>query len=218
MPVKLVCFDLDGTLLNGRLNHSLEEAGLTGVVVDNATIDAHLERIGGIKNQRALQKTMKDLLHSGVQVAITSFCCHPEAITRTLERIGLSPEEIAQVRNFSFRPEHEVRKADGKNTQLQNAIESVGNLRPEEVVLVDDSVNNYELAKQKGYQVVWVQGSEGKVDYLNELRELAGLATTQQENVRRAPTPMPSFGTAESWVAGLLAQLGVRPAQGPALG
>ena len=212
MPIKLACFDLDFTLLNGRLNHSLEEAGLTGQTADNATIDAHLEKVGGIKNRLALQKTIKDLLKKEVKVAITSFSNHPEAVTRVLERIGLSPEEISQVSNFSFRPDHSQRKANGKNPQLEQAIATFG-LQPSEVVLVDDNVNNFDLAKEKGYNVIWVQDSEGNVGYLNELREMAGLSAAMTQPIA-PPAPAQVTEPEAGWVDRLLGMLGLKPAQG----
>ncbi len=178
--VKLVCFDLDCTLLNGRLNHSLEEAGVASGAADRATLEAHLEKVGGIKNRMALQMTIRDLLKKGVKIAVTSFNNHPESIPFVLEKIGLTPQEIAQIHNASSRPESAQRHAMGKNNHIEKAIAACGgDMLPQEVVLVDDNINNFELAKQKGYQVIWVQGSEGKVDYLNELREMAGLSTFQ---------------------------------------
>ena len=217
MPIKLACFDLDGTLLNGRLNWSLEKAGLNGQSVDSATLDEHLERIGGIKNPMALQKTLRDLLRKDVKVAITSFSNHPEAITHVLARIGLTSDEIGKIANFSFRPDtREVMKAEGKNNQLAKAIETYG-LQPSDVVLVDDSMNNYELAKQKGYNVIWVQGSEGKVDYLNELREMAGLATPERAAAPVQP-PAPAPQQPQGFVAKLLSAIGFIPSRGAAIG
>jgi len=207
-PIKLVCFDLDCTLVNGRLGWSLATAGVEPGTADRQTLEFHLKNVGGIKNRLALQKTIKDLLKNNVQVAITSFSNNPESVPFVLEKIGLTPDEIARIKNFSSRPEKEIRHARGKNDHLAQAIASCGcGIRPEEVVLVDDNHRNYDLAKEKGYHVIWVQGSENDVGYLNELRELTGLS--------RALTPpqiasLPAAEPKKTWVDKVLGWFGVQ--------
>jgi hypothetical protein len=206
--IKLVCFDLDCTLVNGRLGWSLNTAGIAPGTADRDTLEFHLQNVGGLKNKMALQKTMKDLLKNGTQVAITSFGKNPEAIPFVLEKIGLTSDEIARIKVFTFRPEKEIRKAHGKNDHLEQAIAACGcGIRPEEVVLVDDNINNYEVAKQKGYNVVWVQGSEGDIGYLNELREMTGLSKAQSPAASQiAATPE----APQSWVSKVLGWFGLQ--------
>lgn len=208
-PIKLACFDLDCTIVNGRLGWSLHTAGVAPGTADRDTLEFHLQSIGGIKNKMALQRTMKDLLKNNVQVAITSFGKNPEAIPFVLEKVGLTPDEIARVKVFTFRPDKETRKSTGKNIHLEQAISSCGaDIKPEEVVLIDDNLNNYQLAKQKGYNVIWVQGSENDVGYLNELREMTGLSKAQQY------APQPAISEQEpqekSWVDKILGWIGLQ--------
>jgi len=207
-PIKLVCFDLDCTIVNGRLGWSLATAGVEPGKADRQTLEFHLQSIGGIKNRLALQKTLKDLLKNGMHVAITSFGKNPEAIPFVLEKVGLTPDEIAQIKVYTFRPDKETRHARGKNDHLEQAIAAcTHHPKPHEVVLVDDNVNNYELAKKKGYNVVWVQGSENDVGYLNELRELTGLSRTQTPlQVAFQPAAEPQ----KSWVDKVLGWFGLQ--------
>lgn len=203
-PIKLVCFDLDCTILNGRLNYSLGKAGVPPGKADRETLDFHLKNVGGIKNRMALQRTIKDLLKNGVNVAITSFSSHPESIPYVLEKIGLTPGEIARIKDASTRPpEQAERHAFGKNNHIQRAMAMFPgeNIQPQEVVLVDDNLRNFDLAKKHGYNVVWVQGSEVNVDYLNEVRELAGLSALRTVIVPDKP---------ESWVDRVLGAVGLR--------
>lgn len=219
-PIKLVCFDIDDTMINGHLHRSLEQAGVMPGKADEATVLKHLETIGGIKNRMALQKTLKDLLKSGVNIAVTSYTSYAESIPPILRAIGLSAEEIARVKCASFTPPKMNGKPVfahyGKNNHIDLAIQSFGgNIRPEEVVLVDDRVENYQLARQKGYNVVWVQGGEGRVDYLDELRELAGLATSRATTMAQVPTP--AAPPAQSWVDRVLGWFGLQRVPSPAL-
>lgn len=207
--IKLSCFDLDCTIVNGRLGWSLNTAGVEPGTATRDTLEFHLQSIGGIKNKMALRMTMKDLLKNGVQVAITSFGKNPEAIPFVLEKVGLTPDEIARVKVFTFRPDKETRKSTGKNIHLEQAINACGaDIKPEEVVLIDDNLNNYELAKKKGYNVVWVQGSENDVGYLNELRELAGLSQSREGTISQPTLAAPP--QEKSWVDKVLGWFGLQ--------
>jgi hypothetical protein len=208
MPIKLVCLDLDCTILNGRLNWSLEQGGVAPGKADAATLDFHLKNVGGIKNRLALQRTIKDLLKKNVKVVITSFCSHPETLPFVLEKIGLTPDEISRIKNVSTRPDEDTRKAQGKNDMIAQAMSLCGcGIKPNEVVLVDDNLNNYELARQKGYNVIWVQGSENDVGYLNELRELTGLSRSESMPLA---TATPAAQPQKSWVDKVLGWFGVQ--------
>lgn len=203
-PIKLVCFDLDDTILNGHLHRSLENAGIAKGEAGPETIRNHVEAIGGIKNRLALRATMKDLLDHDVKIAITSYTGYPETIPVILGMIGLNEDEKAKVQCASFTPpcgpHGEKTPNYGKNHHIERAIRAFGgHIEPHEVVLVDDRLEHFALAKVHGYNVVWVQGSENDTGYLKELRELAGLSA------ERAPAPAP-----ESWVDKVLAICGLQ--------
>jgi FMN phosphatase YigB (HAD superfamily) len=189
-PIKLVCFDLDRTILNGRLNHALKTAGIVPGKTDRVELDFHMENTGGIKNRRSLLKTMRDLLKHNVRIAVTSFAEHCESIPYVLERVGLNPEEIDQIKIACFRPEDAERKKFGKNNHIEQAIAMFPgeNVSPNEVVLVDDNPRNLDLAKPQGYQIILVQDDEG-IDYLNKLRAVSGLSPLH--NFFGAPFVMP---------------------------
>jgi hypothetical protein len=181
MPIKLACFDLDDTIINGHLGRALHNAGVVPGKADPQMVRTTVKEIGGLKNPQALKATLRKLLAANINIAVTSYTDYPETIPAVLEMAGLTPPEIAQIHIASFAPpklaDGHIDRSNGKNQHIQAAIESFGGaIRPEEVALIDDNMNHYELAKQKGYNVVWVQGSEGDVRYLNEVRELAGLS------------------------------------------
>ncbi|MDX1976003.1 MAG: hypothetical protein SFT92_10085 [Rickettsiales bacterium] len=195
---------MDDTILNGDLHYALRKAGVPTGTVDMEKLPACVEGLGGIKNRLALQSTIKGLLASGTHVAITSFSEDLASIPYVLQQIGLSPQELAQIKIVSFYPSPADRAKDGKNNHIQRAIDAFGDptVKPEEVVLVDDNINNYELAKKHGYNVIWVQGSEGRVDYLNELRQMAGLSGV-------AASVAPIRPPEESFVKKLLNSIGL---------
>jgi hypothetical protein len=209
MGIKLACFDMDDTILNGDLHYALREAGVPIGTLDMEKLPGCVEKLGGVKNRQALLATMRSLMKSGVHVAVTSFSEDILSIPYVLKQVGLTDREIAQIQIVSFHPSKEEKEKNGKNNHIQRVIDSYPgeNIQPQEVVLVDDNLNNFELAKKHGYNVIWVQGSEGKVDYLNELRALAGLSApeTALPVPEKLPAPLPE----QSFVEKLLSSIGL---------
>lgn len=178
MALKLVCFDIDDTILNGHLFNALAMDGQTPGTVDEDTIRWHLNLIGGVKNAKALKQTMHDLLEAGVQVALTSFTNYQETIDPILEMIGLSAEDKAKIHRVCFTPPREVQDAQGKTEHLRQAMAAAGlsDASPAEVLLVDDYDRNIRLATEAGFQGIEVHEREGSTGYLSELRKRAGLS------------------------------------------
>lgn len=192
MTIKLACFDMDDTMINLHLHRLLAQAGIKPGEANSEIVRKLVEENGGVKNRMALQATLRDMLKKNIHIAVTSYTSYSESIPVVLKMIGLNDNEISQIKLASFTPPKgpngEKTPDYGKNNHIQKAIEAFGEpVKPEEIVLIDDREDHYKLAKEKGYNVIWVQGSENDVGYLNELRQLAGLSVSQQAAPQLAP-------------------------------
>jgi FMN phosphatase YigB (HAD superfamily) len=88
---------------------------------------------------------MRELISKGAKVAIASFNQYPDAITECLKHLGFTVEEITNI-NIICGGE-----ALGKIAHLEKIKELTHVKNNSDIILVDDSKTNCEIAKNAGY-------------------------------------------------------------------
>ncbi len=194
-PKILACFDFDETIVNSHFHSEMGKAGLkpagnfNSVLVagqdqpksdqyDAAAVQKEAEKLlqdpqKGIKNKEELLTTFKTLLKDGNEIAITSFTQYPDVIKPTLKEMGLTEEEVSKIHIVGGFPSHGQADSspDGKKEHIDKAMELAG-IKPGDygrVMLVDDSVNNINKARNIGVTAVQVpKGVNPNPSYLND--------------------------------------------------
>lgn len=169
---KLFCFDFDQTLVNGHFHNTIVKAKVK-------TRDAMLQLIEsllvdptvGLKNPKEVKDIMQSALRNGHAVAIVSFTSFPECFVPTLTKLGLSPDEIAQIGQFHGFPSHPKLY---KNEHIAKAMDFAGITNKQNVYLIDDDPQNCAFAEQIGCHAIVVPSEKNAPPfYLHELRQIA---------------------------------------------
>ncbi|BFD46858.1 MAG: hypothetical protein DMENIID0002_15040 [Rickettsia endosymbiont of Sergentomyia squamirostris] len=163
----LLCFDLDGTILKGSLHNALNT---TLNYVD--CVKRFLEdETKNWKNKELLVELFQKALTIGCHIAIVSFNLYPDWIKYALEQLlGSTLSEKIYVVSHPRRNDYK-----GKQEHIEEAKRHFGVSKNEQVVLIDDDLNNVDIAKKNGMQGIHVK--EG-IEYLNKAFEIV---TTQEQ-------------------------------------
>ena len=184
----LFCFDFDQTIVKGHFHHLLtvERNKITSSgknkkfdVVNHTKVLLNDSSVG-LKNPDKLKEAIQLALQNGHHVAITSFTSYPETFIPTLEKLGLSKDEIDLIPGISGFP---ASNNVGKNDHIRQAMARFGINNNKSVWLIDDDPSNCDRARAEGFQAVVVpvnNNSKGSVqdrdsdqDYLREVLKAA---------------------------------------------
>lgn len=184
---KLFCFDFDNTLVKGHFHSQLTNQWIAPVtnnntLVINGTIqdgnqneqyDAGLVKANaskllkntelGIQDPEGLKSLFNNILSSGHKIAITSFTKYPDVIAVMLNHLALTPEQIKDINIIGGFPKDGPRAPNRKTEHIESAMYLAGVHDKHNVVLIDDSKDNIENAKQQGIQTVHV--AKGRADW-----------------------------------------------------
>lgn len=113
--------------------------------------DPQKKQITGPKHGTQMCAAIRNALQNGTRVAITSFTKYPEVIEPTLEKIGLTKDEIAKIYIVGGFPSHGKPDGspNGKQEHIEQAMKHFGITDPKNVMVVDDTENNLKKAEEK---------------------------------------------------------------------
>tara|TARA_R110002110_G_scaffold415800_1_gene656277 strand:+ start:34093 stop:35835 length:1743 start_codon:yes stop_codon:yes gene_type:complete len=212
----LFCFDFDHTIVNAHFNNALADRGVPSQGASVEIINDLITQFG-VKNQSELKDCMQSILREGHALAITSFTMYPEVAKTTLKAVGLSAQEISQVKVvggypcdvpaytnpldsepqfpsrlpgsvFKGNPEHEHRKEQ----HIGVAMKHFGIDDPTCVILIDDSAKNINKAKQNEHVGLLVpkQHNPQNKNYLSQAKQLASQYSLVAQQSQQHPSPV----------------------------
>ena len=176
----LFCIDFDKTIVNGHFNNILQTTGAApGEPRNTALIEDLLSDPGtGLKNPTEMKELIQTSLANGHKVAITSYNQYREVFLPTLTRMGLSREEIAQIKVVSFLPEDQ---SIGKTPHMETAMVATGISDKSQVYLIDDSESNCMIAQSNGFNPIKVpEEANAESTYLRNPLEMAKQPVVQR--------------------------------------
>ncbi len=154
----LVCFDFDWTILNGHSHNVLADAKIKAgeeKAFFNMIFPQSDEKY--FQNKKLLLETFNVLFNQGHNIAITSFTHYPKIIIPSLERLGLTNEQLERIYVIAWLPEtNEIAIVFGKNPHIEKAMKHFKVAHNELVILIDDSATNIEAAKKYKFKTVLV--------------------------------------------------------------
>lgn len=166
----LLCFDWDKTIVKGSLDNALNATLNYQDCVDRFLAD----ETKNWKNKELLVELFQKALTIGCHIAIVSFGSYPDWIKYALEQLlGSTLSKEIYVVSHPRRNDYE-----GKQEHIEEAKRHFGVSENKKVVLIDDDLNNVNIAKKNDMQGIHVK--EG-IEYLNEASEIV-TAQEQKEN------------------------------------
>ncbi|WP_341751550.1 HAD family hydrolase [Candidatus Tisiphia endosymbiont of Piscicola geometra] len=166
----LLCIDWDGTIVKGFLHNALNATLNYQDCVDRFLAD----ETKNWKNKELLVELFQKALTIGCHIAIVSFGSYPDWIKYALEQLlGSTLSKEIYVVSHPRRNDYE-----GKQEHIEEAKRHFGVSENKKVVLIDDDLNNVNIAKKNDMQGIHVK--EG-IEYLNEASEIV-TAQEQKEN------------------------------------
>ncbi|NBX04391.1 MAG: HAD family hydrolase [Alphaproteobacteria bacterium] len=230
MPIKLVCFDMDETLIDFHLHNLLADVKIAPRQLTEQKLEDIFGKKGrAIRNPSEIRQTMRDLLGAGIKIAITSHSSYQSSFPFILKKIGLTPEEIAQVQIVPFSAkdikasrgpvgrwllsEKKPRTWKTKEKLIEMARKEVS-CDKNEVAFVEDDKDYVRAANDAGYKAICVDWHG--TGYLDELREMAGLEPlSSQKTVSTVPPAEPEGTKWRKEVGGVPPLHGTLPPLGP---
>lgn len=166
---KLVCFDFDQTMtVQHTYNYFLKKKILPRQLNEENKLECFNKC--GVLNRALTRAAIETAITNGHLVAITSYTIYPEMILFTLKKIGLSENIISKVKIITGLPINENQlsmevvqepyEKIGKRLHIQKAIqwgkEQGFQIENENIILVDDSEKNINVAKEDGHKTILV--------------------------------------------------------------
>ena len=162
----LFCWDFDQTIIKGHLHTFLQEMGVAPGEASEIIVKKFLDNPdNGLKNPVMLLNFFRLAIENNHKIAITTFSAYPEVISPTLRILGLLEEEIIKIKIISGPP---INKELGKLEHIEKAMSFFHIVEKSDVYLIDDSIENYQLAIIGGYNAVKVP-IEDSIEYFQEL-------------------------------------------------
>lgn len=197
---KLICFDLDETLIKGHSQNALaaaEDKKLKeeGIQFSPEEIDMFLEEFlsnenTGLKNPEKIKESMTQSLAQGYHLAITTSNEFPGVSEKVLSKIGLTSEQIEKIHIVTPKEledwDFESDQDNSKALFIKVAQDKRGIQNNSQCYLVDDNELYTKDAVKKGYKGILVDNSN---NYLEDLRKLNIISLTEsaiRREIRRA--------------------------------
>ncbi|WP_218813891.1 hypothetical protein [Rickettsiella endosymbiont of Dermanyssus gallinae] len=141
----LIAIDFDHTIVNGQTHMKI----MLSKETDKDRQCDQIKNFQVIGEQNEWKHIFETLIKEGHAVCIVSFNNYGHTIPRFLEeKVGLSHEEVEKIKVVSWLPKHP--KTANKNQHLRQA-KKIMNFhgKNSQVILIDDSKNNLEVARKK---------------------------------------------------------------------
>ncbi|WP_341757746.1 HAD family hydrolase [Candidatus Tisiphia endosymbiont of Ditula angustiorana] len=167
----LLCIDWDGTIVKGSLHKALNTTFNYKNCVDLFLAD----ETKSWKNKELLVELLQKVLTIGCHIAIVSFGSYPNWIKYALKQLALKSTLLEKIYVVS----HPRRDGcEGKQEHIEEAKRHFGVSENEKVVLIDDDLDNVDIARKNGMQGIHVAKDIG---YLTEASKIV-TAQEQKEN------------------------------------
>ncbi|MDR0330015.1 MAG: HAD family hydrolase [Rickettsia sp.] len=164
----LLCIDWDGTIVKDSLHNALNATFNYQDCVDRFLAD----ETKNWKNKELLVELLQKALTIGCHIAIVSFGSYPDWIKYALEQLALESTLLEKIYVVSHPRRDDY---EGKQEHIEEAKRHFGVSENKKVVLIDDDLNNVNIAKKNDMQGIHVK--EG-IEYLNKAFEIV---TTQEQ-------------------------------------
>lgn len=162
---RLFCFDFDNTIVDGHFHNALYDMGVASGKASPEQIALLLNK-HSIFNEELLLKTFRTILNNGHHLAITTWSEYPEVIAPTLQKLGLTEAEIAQIHIEAGIPASlELRKS----THIAKAKQHFGVNDNQHVFLIDDDEDNILQARKEGQTGFHAASPKTNTDYLQNI-------------------------------------------------
>ena len=170
----LFFIDFDQTIVNGHFHNSLMSKFRTkpGSINNSIFITELLNDPNtGPKNPDQMRDFIRSALQNGHKICITSFTQFPEVFKSTLQKIGLTEDEISKIGLVYGLPKNQ---SQGKQDHINAAMRTNNITDKRQVCLIDDDENNCNLARANGMQAITVPKQVNAAPtYLNEAHALS---------------------------------------------
>ncbi len=179
----LLALDLDNTILNFHSHNALclEPFNLkpgqatTAHALELLKIYS-LEDKKPFKHGPQMLALIRESLLNGHPVAIVSYTLFPEIIQTLLEKLGLTTEELNKIYIRGGLLSAEDQSKYGKLIHIEDSLEHFGFKKTDhdQVILLDDSYQNYMLAENQGIKAVLVpdEYEPEYTDYFKEVKKI----------------------------------------------
>lgn len=168
----LLCIDWDGTIVKGSLHNALNTTFLNHEDCVNRFL---ADETTNWKNKDLLVELLKKALTIGCHIAIVSFGSYPNWIKYALKQLALESTLLEEIYVVS----HPRRNGcEGKQEHIEEAKRHFGVSENKKVVLIDDDLDNVDIARKNGMQGIDVTEDIG---YLTEASKIV-TAQEQKEN------------------------------------
>lgn len=173
---RLFCFDFDNTIVDGHFHNALFDMGVAPAKASKKQLDLLLKS-HAILNEALLLQTFRSILSKGHHIAITTWSEYPEVIAPTLRKLGLNPEEIAQIHIESGIPS----SLEGrKSNHIARAKQHFGITNNKNVFLIDDDELNILQAQHEGQVGIHVASPKTNKEYLQDIIKLIDKPTPRR--------------------------------------
>lgn len=172
----LLCIDWDGTIVKGSLHNALNTTFNYKNCVDLFLAD----ETKSWKNKEPLVELLQKVLTTGCHIAIVSFGSYPEWIKYALKQLALESTLLEETLLKKFYIVSHPRRdgCEGKQEHIEEAKRHFGVSENKKVVLIDDDLDNVDIARRNGMQGIHVAKDIG---YLTEASKIV-TAQEQKEN------------------------------------
>ncbi|KIE05336.1 hypothetical protein NF27_DT01100 [Candidatus Jidaibacter acanthamoeba] len=203
----LVCFDFDQTILNEHSHNQIKCKQLSNfsehIEADYLGELINQEPDGVFKNREKLLETFNLFFEQGHNIAITSFTEYKSLIIPVLKFLGLSKEQLSKIHVEAWLPKtQDYMSKFGKNGHIRKAMDHFKVNEYQLVMLIDDSINNIEIAKHNNIKTVLVSTKHNPDPaYLDESVKLGEELIKQATAKDNEPEVLTSKEKNTSWVA-----------------
>lgn len=164
---KLICFDFDQTI---TVSHAYQYLAKNSKYQPTEETMQDCFRKCGLLNRSLTRATIETAITNGHLVAITSYTVYPDYITFTLKKLGLSDDIISKIKiipgfpidenSLTMKPISKPYDEVGKRLHIREAIkwanEQGFKIENENIILIDDSEKNIEVAEKDGHRGILV--------------------------------------------------------------
>jgi hypothetical protein len=164
----LFCIDFDGTIFDGHSHNRIIELHLKTPEEQWAFVKS----VPPVGPSGIWRDTIKQILQDGHDIAIVSFNAYGYIIPKYLaECVGLTDQEVAKIQIISTMPTNIA--APNKNEHIKQAQHKhSGKYNTQNSILIDDSENNINAAKQ--FEVCHhVTLASKQIDYFSSISQLS---------------------------------------------
>lgn len=148
----------------------------------------------GWRNEKRLVTLIKKAWLSKYEVALVSFNDYPQEVEYAMTKI--LKEDVEKLHIVSHLPEalkqyYRVHPVCDKQKHIEEAMQKAGVTNPANVLLIEDTLNNVEAAKEAGMKAVLIEPKDTSFkiafDALRELNKIHGIENVDLEEPLTEP-------------------------------